>query len=107
MSQSTELAAGERALTAFAEAWDAYCAEHKLPWPLPLIAIEDGVAIARFQSQRVSVRHCRTPPGDFLAALKWCTAEADSRWVPVVFVGASTDEFCARLARLLDRRIPW
>lgn len=106
MNESTTYAPGELDLLAFAEAWAVYCEEHGLVWPAPKVAIEDGAAIARFQEQRVSVRPLsgckRLQP-----AFAWCASEAESRWCPVVWCEEDAREFCARLAKVLDRRIPW
>lgn len=106
MSESTAYAPGELDLLAFAEAWAAYCQEQKLEWPSPKIVVEDGVAIARFQEQRVSVRHA-----DDVELIGrefcWCMDEAEARWLPVVMFELSVNDFCARMAKVLDRRIPW
>lgn len=102
----TKYAPGELALLAFAEAWAAYCEEHGLAWPAPKIAVEDGVAIARFHEQRVSVRS-----GDDIEriglAFRWCATEAEARWLPVVWGEEHASAFCEYLASVLDRRIPF
>ena len=106
MSQPAELAAGESSLIAFCEAWDEHCKQQGLAWTAPKIVVEDGAAVARFDSYRVSVRllsGCKR----LQAAFAWCTAEAESHWCPVVWCEEDAIAFCARLADVLDRRIPW
>ena len=104
MTESTKYAPGELALLAFAESWATYCKQHGLTWPAPKIAVEDDMAVARFAEQRISVRPC---DGMIATSFAWCSAEAEARWLPVVWYGTPSREFCERLAIMFDRRIPW
>jgi hypothetical protein len=105
VAESTKYAPGELALLAFAEAWDAYCKQHKLAWPAPKIVVEQHQVVWRFTELRVSVWT--------LGVVDYCLLkiadEANANWVPVVWDRKSVPEhvFCDRLASVLDRRIPW
>lgn len=104
VSEATERAQGEIALASLCESWAVCVQEQGLAWGVPKLAIEDGRAVARFHDYRVSVT--------FLGAevertLDWCTTESEARWLPVVCYERGHDEFCAKLAEVLDRRIPW
>lgn len=99
-----ERAQGEVPLASLCDSWAVYVQEQGLAWTAPKLVIEEGRAVARFHEYRVSV--C------FLGAevertLDWCTTESEARWLPVVFYERCHQEFCAKLATVLDRRIPW